>query len=260
MSRSRRLFSIILFVIICYLLVFTVYAEDDENCSCGYSDDDINIISNIVNGEVGGICGTVTLTYYDGTQIYADACVLHKIHAQIVDNQVNSSMFPDTVYGCAVQCWSSAYSKTGTRTSSQWQHCKEDVIEALSSYDRIPSNVFAATCDSKFAQKYSGFYLYARVDWSTGWVSGTFYYYSYGYNYYEDDEEVVEEEIEEEIIEEVTFEEEDNDIYYIEEEYEYVENKNSVVDDIKSNIISIIKQLFIIERNKLFFNRWFELE
>ena len=258
MGRSRRLFSIILFVIICHLLVFVVYAEDDENCSCDYSDDDINIISNIVNGEVGGICGTVTLTYYDGTQLYADACVLHKIHAQIVDNQVNSNMFPDTVYGCAVQCWSSAYSKTGTRTSSQWQHCKEDVIEALSSYDRIPSNVFAATCDSKFAKKYSGFYLYARVDWNTGWVSGTFYYYSYGYSYYEDDEEVVEIEIEEEVIEEITFEKEDNDIYYI--EYEYVENKNSAVEDIKNNIISIIKQLFIIERNKLFFNRWFELE
>lgn len=258
MSRSRKLFSIILFVIICYLSIFIVYAEDDENCLCGYSDDDINIISNIVNGEVGGICGTVTITYYDGTQLYADACVLHKIHAQIVDNQVNSSMFPDTVYWCAVQCWSSAYSKTGARTSSQWQHCKEDVIEALSSYDRIPSNVFAATCDSKFAQKYGGFYLYARVDWSTGWVSGTFYYYSYGYNYYEDDEEVVEVEIEEEVIEEVTLEKEDNDIYYI--EYKYIENKNSAVEDIKSNIINIIKQLCIIEQNKLFFNRWFELE
>lgn len=258
MSRSRRLFSIILFVIICYLLTFTIYAEDDENYPCDYSDDDINIISNIVNGEVGGICGTVILTYYDGTQLYADACILHKIHAQIVDNQVNSSLFPDTVYGCAVQCWSSAYSKTGTRTSSQWQHCKEDVIEALSSYDRIPSNVFAATCDSKFAQKYSGFYLYARVDWSTGWVSGTFYYYSYGCSYYEDDEEVIEVEIEEEVVEEATLGKEDNDIYYI--EYEYVENKNSVVDDININIISIIKQLCIIEQNKLFFNRWFELE
>lgn len=179
---SRRLLGIILFVIVCSLLAFTAYAEDDDSCSeCGYSDDDINIISNIVNGEVGGICGTVVLTYPDGTQLYADACVLHKIHAQVVDNQVNSSMFPDTVYGCAVQCWSSAYSKTGTRTSSQWQHCKEDAIEALSSYDRIPSNVFAATCDSRFAQKYRGFYLYARVDWNTGWVSGTFYYYSYGY-------------------------------------------------------------------------------
>lgn len=249
MSQSRRLFSIILFVIICYLLIFIVYAEDDENCSCGYSDDDINIISNIVNGEVGGICGTVTLTYYDGTQLYADACVLHKIHAQIVDNQVNSSMFPDTVYGCAVQCWSNAYAKTGERSSDQWQHCKEDVIEALTDCNRIPNNVFAATCDSKFAQKYNGFYLYARVDWNTGWVSGTFYYYSYGYSYCEDDEE---------IIEEVTFEKEDNDTYYI--EYDYVKNKNNAVEDVKSNIISIIKKLFIIERNKIFFNRWLELE
>lgn len=274
----RKVVNLFIYVLICFILSINVFAsspeseetlettsvyEDEsetEETECAsslnlcYDDYDLNIISNIVNGEVGGICGTVILTYSDGTQLYADACILHKIHAQIVDNQVNSSMFPSTVYGCAMQCWSSAYAKTGERSSSQWKHCKEDVIEVLSSYDRIPSNVFAATCDSRFAQKYDGFYLYARVDWSTGWVSGTFYYYSYGYNYYEDDEAVVEVEIEEE----VTFEKEDNDIYYI--EYEYVENKDSAVEDIKNNIINIIKKLFIIERNKIFFNRWFELE
>ena len=283
----RKVINLFICVFICFILSINVFAsspgsedtlettsvyEDEsetEETECAsslnlcYDDYDLNIISNIVNGEVGGICGTVVLTYSDGTQLYADACILHKIHAQIVDNQVNSSMFPSTVYGCAMQCWSSAYAKTGERSSSQWKHCKEDVIEALSSYDRIPSNVFAATCDSRFAQKYNGFYLYARVDWNTGWVSGTFYYYSYGYSYYEDDEdneEVIEEEIEEEIIEEATIEKEDNNIYYIEYEYRYVENKNSAVEDIKNNIISIIKQLFIIERNKLLFNRWFELE
>lgn len=269
----RKVVNLFIYVLICFILSINVFAsspeseetlettsvyEDEsetEETECAsslnlcYDDYDLNIISNIVNGEVGGICGTVILTYSDGTQLYADACILHKIHAQIVDNQVNSSMFPSTVYGCAMQCWSSAYAKTGERSSSQWKHCKEDVIEVLSSYDRIPSNVFAATCDSRFAQKYDGFYLYARVDWSTGWVSGTFYYYSYGYSYYEDDEE---------IIEEVALEKEDNDTYYI--EYDYIENKNSAVEYIESNIISIIKKLFIMERNKLLFNRWLELE
>ena len=44
----------------------------------------------------------------------------------------------------------------------------------------VPGNVFAATCDANFAGYYPGWYLWARVDWDTGWVSGTFFYYAYG--------------------------------------------------------------------------------
>lgn len=195
----RKLFSVFIFVLLCYSLSIVVSAttnsiaveaEDDceSSCNIGYCDSDLNIISNIVNGEVGGIVGTVTLTYYDGSVVNTDGCALHKIHAQIVDNQVNSDMFPSTVYGCAKQCWSSAYAKTGERNSSQWKHCKADVIKALTTDDKIPNNVFAATCDSKFDKKYDGYHLYARVQWDTGWTHGIFYYYYYG-DIQEDEEE-----------------------------------------------------------------------
>ena len=205
----RKLFNIFICVIFCFVLSFNIFADSlafeqdspenfvvyieevDDACEVteiAYSDSDLNIIANIVNGEVGGIIGNVTLTYYDGSVVTDNACILHKIHAQIVDNQVNSDMFPSTVYKCANKCWSSAYAKTVERSSSQWKHCKADVIDALSSDGRIPNNVFAATCDSKFAQKYSGYHLYAKVNWNTGWTKGTFYYYYYG-ELQEDDEE-----------------------------------------------------------------------
>jgi hypothetical protein len=194
----RKLFSVFICAVVCISLMMTVYAhppidsegslEDfltcddaDGNNSCPYSDGDINIIARIVNGEVGGICGDVTLTYADGTKLITDACTLHKIHARIVDNQVKSDMFPNSVYKCAKQCWSSSYANTNYSSSSQWQHCREDVLSVFSDNFSIPDNIFAATCDSRFAQKYSGFHLYARVDWDTGWVSGTYYYYSYGH-------------------------------------------------------------------------------
>jgi hypothetical protein len=153
----------------------------------GYTEGEINEITNVVNGEVGGISGTCVLTYADGTQLYADACLLHRIHARIVDNQVRSGLFPSTVDGCVQQCWSAAYSSTGWRESSQWKHCREDVVEALGGTGDpsatgvwVPGNVFAATCDPWFASYGPGWYLWARVDWDTGWCSGTFYYYSYG--------------------------------------------------------------------------------
>ena len=155
-----------------------------EETGIGYSDAEINQITNVVNGEVGGIIGTVVLTYADGSQLYTDACTLHKIHACIVDNQVKSSLFPSSVYSCVNQCWSYAYTGTGYNSSAQWQHCREDVAGALQDHFRdgtkmIPSNVFAATCDPYFASCYSGWKLWARVDWNTGWFSGTFYYYCY---------------------------------------------------------------------------------
>lgn len=147
---------------------------------CGYSDADMNTITNVVNGEVGGIVGSVVLTYADGSQLYTDACTLHKIHARVVDNQVRSSVFPSTVQGCVSQCWATYYTGTDWRGSAQWQHCREDVVDALTWGYHVPSNVFAATCDPYFCQRYPGYYLWARVDWNTGWYSGTFYYYRYG--------------------------------------------------------------------------------
>ena len=154
--------------------------DEDLGLKCGYSDADLNTITNVVNGEVGGISGTVILTYADGSQLWTDGSTLRMIHARIVDNQVNSSLFPSTVQGCVSQCWSTSYNGTAWRDSAQWQSCRQAVVDALSGGILVPCNVYAATCDGAFASYYPGWRLWARVDWSTGWVFGTFYYYAYG--------------------------------------------------------------------------------
>jgi hypothetical protein len=140
-----------------------------------------------VSGEVGGITGPCVLTYADGSQLWADASVLRSIHARVVANQVNSGMFPATVSGCVGTYWSQSYTGTGWRDSAQWQSCRAAVVEALGGTGDpsptgawVPGNVFAATCDPWFSSYYPGYYLWARVDWDTGWCSGTFYYYAYG--------------------------------------------------------------------------------
>ena len=188
---------ILIFLLFSLFLALPVYAEKPpigeeawikpahgpeavEETSIGYSDAEINQITNVVNGEVGGITGAVILTYADGSQLYTDACMLHKIHACVVNNQVKSSLFPSSVYSCVNQCWSSAYTGTAWNSSTQWEHCREDVQDALEGGFYVPSNVYAATCDPYFASYYSGWRLWARVDWNTGWFSGTFYYYCYG--------------------------------------------------------------------------------
>lgn len=145
-----------------------------------YSDAELNMIANVVNGEVGGISGTVTLTYADGSTVKADACLLHMIHSRVVDNQVRHDLFPSTVRSCVRQYWSKGYSGTGWRSGAQWQHCREDVLWALWGFIDVPDGVVAATCDPYFADRYAGYQLWAKVKWNTGWTSGTFYYYEYG--------------------------------------------------------------------------------
>lgn len=183
----RKLLTILLAVVVAASCAVTASAlapakvkKIEPLNDSGYSDADLNTITNVVNGEVGGIVGTVVLTYADGTQLWTDACTLHKIHARVVDNQVKSSLFPSTVQGCVSQCWSWSYTGTDWRSSTQWQHCRQDVVDALTGGISVPSNVYAATCDANFASWYPGYYLWARVDWDTGWYSGTFYYYAYG--------------------------------------------------------------------------------
>lgn len=145
-----------------------------------YTDDELNMIANVVNGEVGGITGTATITYADGTVVEADACLLHQIHARVVDNQVRHDLFPDSLRSCVRQYWSKGYSGTSWRTSAQWQHCREDVLLALWGFIEVPDTVLAATCDPYFADRYTAYRLWATVRWDTGWASGTFYYYQYG--------------------------------------------------------------------------------
>lgn len=145
-----------------------------------YTEGEINMIANVVNGEVGGICGTATITYTDGTVVEADACLLHQIHARVLDNQVRSDLFPDTLRTCISWYWSDGYTATGWRSGAQWQHCRNDVLMALYGLVDVPDNVLAATCDPYFADRYQQYSLWAKVKWDTGWTHGTFYYYEYG--------------------------------------------------------------------------------
>jgi len=155
--------------------------------SNGLSEADIDRIANVVTHEVGGICGPdsyVVVTYANGTSVtYYGSCILHQIHAQVLLNQLHSSMFPDTLSSCIRTYWASYLSEPGYYGSanSTWVHCRQDVTDVLMGYTvTIPSNVYAATCDPYFASYYPGYSLYAAVYWNTGWYSGTFYYYQYG--------------------------------------------------------------------------------
>lgn len=145
-----------------------------------YTESEINMIANVVNGEVGGICGTVTIYYANGETVEADGQTLRRIHARVVDNQVRHELFPDSLRSCISLYWTPSYTATGWRTSEQWQQCRTDALMALYGLIDVPDNVLAATCDPHFAERYDGYELWAKVKWDTGWVNGTFYYYQYG--------------------------------------------------------------------------------
>lgn len=144
-----------------------------------YTEGEINMIANVVNGEVGGICGTVTIYYASGETVDADGQTLRRIHARVVDNQVHSELFPDSLRRCLALYWTEAYTATGWRTSEQWQQCRTDALMALYGLIDVPETVLAATCDPRFAERYTGYKLWAKVKWDTGWVHGTFYYYAW---------------------------------------------------------------------------------
>lgn len=144
-----------------------------------YTDGEINMIANTVNGEVGGISGTVTIYYPDGTVVESDGQTLRRIHARVVDNQVHSELFPDSLYWCVRLYWTEAYTGTSWWNNRQWLRCRDDVMAALVGMIDVPDNVLAATCDPRFAERYDGYALWAKVRWDTGWVSGTFYYYAW---------------------------------------------------------------------------------
>lgn len=160
--------------------------EDDTSSSYYLSNKEIDMVANVVMHEVGGIYGSnayVTITYANGQSVtYNGSCILHKIHAQVLLNQYNSSMFPSSLASCIRNYWMSGLEYSGYYSSSNstWQHCRNDVIDILNNGFSIPSNVYAATCDPYFASYYPGYSLYAIVYWNTGLYSGTFYYYQYG--------------------------------------------------------------------------------
>ena len=152
----------------------------------GLSESDLDLMANVVAHEVGGISGEgtyVVITYADGTtQTYNGGCILHKLHARVLLNQIQSDIFPSSASACISTYWASWLASPGcySRSSSLWQHCRQDVVDAVSGGFSIPSNVYAATCDAWFASWYPGYTLYASVYWNTGWYSGVLYYYSYG--------------------------------------------------------------------------------
>ncbi len=182
----RRVFAFLLALLLIFSLVPTAGALSPHRPRklpapppLPYTDKELNVFANIVNGEVGGITGKVTVTYADGTVVKADGRTLRQIHTRVVHNQVRSSLFPDTVQRCAALYWSRRYADTAWRSSIQWKSCREDAVLALLGYEDVPDNVFAATCDPYFSDRYPVYSLWAKVRWDTGWVSGTFYYYAY---------------------------------------------------------------------------------
>lgn len=163
----------------------TTELSTTTSTTCGFTEDEIDMITSVVMHEVGGLYGSnssVTITYANGySETYYGTCLIHKIHAQVLINQYHSSLFPSSLSRCISLYWDAGLTNTNyyNKNNSTWQHCRADVLDVLTSGGNLPNNVFGATCDPYFAQRYSGYSLYASVYWNTGWYSGTFYYYQY---------------------------------------------------------------------------------
>ena len=155
----------------------------EQTFSYGLSEEQIDMITNVVMHEVGGLSGiNITLVYANGTTIdYSGTNFIHKVHARVLLNQYNSSLFPSSLSKCISYYWASylANSNYYSHNNETWKTCRQDVLEELSSGPIIPNNVFGATCDPYFASYYPGYSLYATIYWNTGWYSGVFYYYQY---------------------------------------------------------------------------------
>ena len=82
----------------------------------GLTDDQIDMVANVVMHEVGGLYGsgvTILVTYANGTSIdYSGTDIIHKIHAQVLLNQYNSSLFPSSLSKCISQYWANYLTNT----------------------------------------------------------------------------------------------------------------------------------------------------
>ena len=149
------------------------------------SETDLDIIANVIKHEVGDLYGpgsNITITYADGrVETYTDSCIIHYYHAKAVINMYNSSLFPSTVSQCVYRYWATYLSNANyyNKNNTTWQHCRQDAIQVATYGCSLPDNVFGATQDPNFASKYPMYRKYATVQWSTQWISGTFYYYEY---------------------------------------------------------------------------------
>lgn len=102
-----------------------------------YTEGELNMFANVVNGEVGGITGAVTIYYASGETVEADGQTLRRIHARVVDNQVHSELFPDSLYWCVRLYWTEAYTGTNWWNNHQWLRCRD-------AYQRNPDFAKAA--------------------------------------------------------------------------------------------------------------------
>lgn len=149
-----------------------------------FTDDEIDMITNVVMHEVGPLYSnsTIIISYPDGTsETYENSCIIHRLHAQVLINQFNSSIFPNTLSSCIKNYWATYLANPNyyNHNNETWQHCREDVLYVMQYGTTMPNNVFGATQDPYFADHYTMYSRYAKVSWSTRWTSGTFYYYQH---------------------------------------------------------------------------------
>lgn len=159
--------------------------NDTSSLLYNFTDDEIDMITNVVMHEVGPLYGagsTITISYPDGTsEVYENSCIIHRLHAQVLINQFNSPIFPETLASCIKNYWATYLANPNhyNYNNETWQHCREDVLYVMQYGTTMPNNVFGATQDPYFADHYTMYSRYAKVSWSTRWTSGTFYYYQH---------------------------------------------------------------------------------
>lgn len=160
--------------------------EPAANVSWEFSEEEIDMIANVVMHEVGGFYGTeltINATYADGRdEVYSSPNLIFRFHAQVLINQYNSTIFPNSLSNCIKNYWARYLANPNyyNHNNLTWQYCRQQVLYVLENGCELPTNVFGATCDPYFDSHYTRYSQYAKIKWDTGWKHGTFYYYQYG--------------------------------------------------------------------------------
>lgn len=159
--------------------------EPAANVSWEFSEEEIDMIANVVMHEVGGFYGTeltINATYADGRdEVYSSPNLIFRFHAQVLINQYNSAIFPNSLSSCIKNYWAKYLANPNyyNHNNLTWQYCRQQVLYVLENGCELPTNVFGATCDPYFDSRYNRYSQYAKVYWETDWKYGTFYYYEY---------------------------------------------------------------------------------
>ena len=159
--------------------------EPAAEVSWGFTEEEIDMITNVVMHEVGGFYDTnisITATYADGrAEIYSSSNLILQYHAQVLINQYNSSIFPNSLSKCIINYWSRYLANPYyyNHNNTTWQYCRDQVVYVINNGCNLPDNVYGATCDPYFSSRYDRYSQYAKVYWETDWKYGTFYYYEY---------------------------------------------------------------------------------